>query len=80
MANLDLNPENRRSSSGSTLQPDTVIKQEKITGEGATDEAQIATEYPHGIRLFLVIVAVVFSVLLVALDQVSNTSVSISLQ
>ncbi|TVY36006.1 putative efflux pump [Lachnellula subtilissima] len=69
MANLDLNPENRRSSSGSTLQPDTVIKQEYIIGEGATDEAQIATEYPHGIRLFLVIVAVLFSILLVALDQ-----------
>lgn len=86
MANLDLNPENRRSSFGVdvdvglNLQPDTVIKQEDITSQGATDETQIATEYPHGIRLFFVIVAVLFSVLLVSIDQVSNTSVLVSLQ
>lgn len=78
MASLDLDPERKRSNSGTdvesvpTLQPEQENEKGGSTGQGATDVAQDKTEYPKGIRLIFLLVATIFSVLLVALDQVSN--------
>lgn len=86
MASVDLKPENRSSDSktdvdvGSTLQLDASVKEECVTTEEAADEAEIEIEYPHGLHLFLIMVAVLLAILLVSLDQVSNVNVSIYLQ
>lgn len=40
--------------------------------EGETTEDSVTSEYPQGLRLFFLVLAIVFSVFLMALDQVST--------
>lgn len=54
----------------------TLTRQEKPTGELelATDEHEqlVTDEFPHGVRLILIVGAIMFSIFLMALDQVST--------
>ena len=51
-------------------------KEKEVEGDNAAAEElndeQPADEYPHGVVLAFIIIAIIFSVFLLALDQVSN--------
>lgn len=78
MASIDLDSESKTTTSradvysGQTLQLDKEDEQEDNPANGATIETQVTSEYPQGHRLVFIVVAIILTILLASLDQVSD--------
>jgi hypothetical protein len=77
-APTDFDPEKKEMETGTSDEStitaqaeENKVETDDSTLEGRNNELP-ATEYPHGLRLIIVIMAIIFSVFLLALDQVSS--------
>lgn len=77
MGPLDVDSERKGMDAGPSDESTITARTEKEnetgdnTSEERTAESPVTSEYPHGFRLVIVLLAIIFCVLLLALDQVS---------